>query len=146
MRAALLADGRRDLAEALRLRPAPRLDAATRARLLRGVPGTLVLDELHAVLVRPDGVRISIARRRVLAPLLRALAEHAGEAQPASALIRTVWQQRESPSTRAALKMTVSRLRALLGPFGEAVQVAQVRGELAYAWTTRLELKTLGET
>lgn len=146
VRAALLADGRRDLAEALRLRPAPRLDAATRARLLRGVPGTLVLDERHAVLVRPDGVQISIARRRVLAPLLRALAEHAGEAQSASALIRTVWQQRESPSARAALKMTVSRLRALLGPFGEAVQVAQVRGELAYAWTTRLELKGLGET
>lgn len=160
VRARLLAEGRRALADALRARrpEAPRadavavvrsaagarfVDAAERAALLRGTPRTLLLDEGSCALVRPDGARVPLGRRRTLAPLLRAIAARPGEAVSLAQLARDVWQRRDGASTRAAIKMSVSRLRALLGPHRSAIQAARARDGLAYLWTDALELHQL---
>jgi tetratricopeptide (TPR) repeat protein len=160
VRTRLVAAGRRALADALRARrveaPSPEavaivrgadgarfVDAPERARLLRGVAAVLLLDESGPALVRPDGVRIALGRRRVVAPLLRALAARGGEPLGVAELAREVWERRDGASTRAAIKMSISRLRSLLGPSRTAIAVARAASGLAYAWTDALELRVL---
>lgn len=166
VRAQLDAEGRRALAEALAnerpeadaMTPAVRaaavatlrtpfgqrlVDAAERTALLRGARGVLLLDEGAALLVRPDGTRVALGRRRTLAPLLRAIAARPGEATSVGQLARDVWQRRDGASTRAAVKMSVSRLRALLGPLRDAVQAVRAQGQLAYLWSDAVELHVL---
>lgn len=128
----LLRDGRADLAAAWQRRPIRDLSPRDRARLLRGVPHALVLDVAADHLVRPDGARVALGRRRVLGPLLRALGRRPGEPVAASTLIAEVWGTRDGRSARAALKMAISRLRDLLGPHGRAIAAGHRRGELTY--------------
>lgn len=160
VRARLVAAGRRTLADALRARrvdaPSPEavaivrgadgarfVDALERARLLRGVASVLLLDESGPALVRPDGTRVALGRRRVIAPLLRALATRAGEPVGVAELAREVWERRDGASTRAAIKMSISRLRTMLGPYRTAITVARAASGLAYGWTDALELRVL---
>jgi hypothetical protein len=160
VRARLVAAGRRALADGLRARridaPSPEavaivrgadgarfVDALERARLLRGVPSVLLLDESGPALVRPDGVRVPLGRRRVIAPLLRALATRVGEPLGVAELAREVWERRDGASTRAAIKMSISRLRTMLGPSRSAIAVARAASGLAYSWTDALELRVL---
>lgn len=159
-RALLVAAGRRALADRLRDRPAPErprwaaalargaagerwIGAHELARLRRGAPATVVLDETREQLVIA-AESVPLRRLRVLAPLLRALAA-AGEAVGVERLARDVWGRRDSASTRAAVKMNVSRLRALLGPLGGAIESTSRRGQLAYAWSPAVELVVVSE-
>ncbi|HET8754491.1 MAG TPA: BTAD domain-containing putative transcriptional regulator, partial [Solirubrobacteraceae bacterium] len=54
--------------------------------------------------------------------LLVALLLHAGEPVPADALAQMLWGDEAPPSAPQALRVTVSRLRAALGPAGDRVE------------------------
>ncbi len=118
------------------------IDARERAGLLRGVEGAIVIDERGPLLVRPDGVRVDLSRRRLLVPLLRALAARSGEPVSIDELARTVWERRDA-SSRGAVKMSISRLRALLGPVGDALVAVRVQGALAYQFRRPIPLLLL---
>jgi len=119
------------------------VDEVGRARVLAGAPRTLVVDEVGPALVRSDGARISLVRRRVVAPLLEALAARIGEAVSAATLAREVWDRRDGASTRAAIKMSISRLRSMLGPDRDAILVARAAHGLAYVWNDAYALLRL---
>lgn len=116
------------------------VDARERDRLLRGVPGALLLDERSQHLIRPDGAVLSLARKRVLWPLLRALS--AGEPIALEALAKAVWERRDA-SARAAAKMSISRLRALLGPLGDSLRAFGVGARLSYGFERPVPLLIL---
>lgn len=112
--------------------------AALRARTSAATADAFVLDERRALLVRPDGARVDLSRRRVLLPLLSALA--GGEPVALDELTRTLWSRRDA-SARAAAKMAISRLRAVLGPRGDELVAVRVGGELCYRLTEPLSVR-----
>ncbi|MCC6214739.1 MAG: helix-turn-helix domain-containing protein [Polyangiaceae bacterium] len=146
---ALLTSGRGDLLRRLGARSAPArtpagvarltapdgtrgIDAAETARWRAGVPGAVVFDAARDELVLPWGARRSLRDRRVLAPLVRELGAAGAAGRTVSELIERVLERRDSPSARRALKVSISRLRALLGAAGEALTATRVRGRPAY--------------
>jgi tetratricopeptide (TPR) repeat protein len=116
------------------------IDARERERVLRGLPGALVLDERALRVVRPDGEMVSFARRRMLLPLLRALS--AGEPVPIEALAKALWARRDA-SARAAAKMSISRLRSLLGPTGDSLRAFGAGVRLSYGFEPPVPLLVL---
>lgn len=156
----LLAAGREDLLERLEGHREERQGASPRARLSgptgtrwlgpadttrisRGVPHAVVVDVTRDELVLPDGTRVTMRRRRVLAPLLDQLGATPGAALDVQTLAARVWERRADASTIAAIKMNVSRLRQILSPLGPSVEALRVDGRLAYRLAPEVAVLTL---
>jgi tetratricopeptide (TPR) repeat protein len=107
------------------------VDAVELSRLREG--HAVVVDLGAVTLAVPGRPVVSLLRRRVLTPLLAALGG-APEGVTADALCVRVWQRRPSASSRTAVKVAVSRLRALLGASGPALIATRLRGAAAYRW------------
>lgn len=127
--------GARAAARALVAGQARDLDALTLARLCDGAAGAVVVDLRDATLRVPGRPVVSLLRRRLLAPLLVALARAPAAGVTVDALGAAVWRRRASASTRTAVKVAVSRLRALLGAHGPSLVPARIGGAAAYRWS-----------
>jgi tetratricopeptide (TPR) repeat protein len=111
--------------------PAARSSATT---LQAGTAGAIVVDLRLSSLLVPGRSPVSMLRRRVLVPLLAALAEAPDAGVAVETLIARVWQRRPAASARVAVKVAVSRLRLLLGGYAPALEAARVDGAPGYRW------------
>lgn len=159
----LNSEGREDLALRLvALGPGPRpmgtryrcdgpegsrwLTPSQRQRLREVSPGCVVLDLTDGEIRLSAGRIHDVSKRRVLAPLLAHLASKAPRACAIDELAHDVWQLRPSASLASAIKMTVARLRKLLGEHSDWVETdTRLRGELAYRIADHARLYVISE-
>ncbi len=119
------------------------LTPAEVTELERGVRGSVVIDHRAERLILPDGRALPMARRRILLPLLECLGRARGEFCSVGALASEVWESRDSTRQHAALKVSVSRLRALLGPSGRHVEAGPTAQGPGYRLASELAVLVL---
>ncbi len=94
----------------------------------------MVVDLVRGELLVPGRPAASLARRRVLGPLLVAIGRAPAAGVSVDALASSVWSRSATASTRTAIKVAVSRLRTLLGPLSTALSAQRVEGATGYRW------------